>query len=98
MFFKYLRVLAITVPALVVTGLASAHAAPPRHVPLPKTIGLAKAEIVSPCLVVREVRKIPPSVYSCKAGFVVPQDLFDRNNPNNLRSDYPAPPAQPGQF
>ena len=31
-------------------------------------------------------------------GFVVlRQDLFDRNNPNNLRSDWPAPPAQPAQ-
>jgi hypothetical protein len=29
---------------------------------------------------------------------IVRQDLFDRNDPNNLRSDYPAPPAQPGQF
>lgn len=26
------------------------------------------------------------------------QDLFDRKNPNNLRTDLPAPPAQPGQF
>jgi hypothetical protein len=29
---------------------------------------------------------------------IVRQDLFDRNDPNNLRSDYPAPSAQPGQF
>ena len=29
---------------------------------------------------------------------VLRQDLFDRNNPNNLRRDYPAAPAQPGQF
>jgi hypothetical protein len=29
---------------------------------------------------------------------VLRQDLFDRNNPNNLRHDYPAPPAQPGSF
>ena len=29
---------------------------------------------------------------------VLRQDLFDRNNPNNLRHDYPAAPAQPGQF
>jgi hypothetical protein len=29
---------------------------------------------------------------------VLRQDLFDRNNPNNLRHDYPAPPAQAGQF
>ena len=28
---------------------------------------------------------------------VLRQDLFDRNNPRNLRSDYPAPTAQPGQ-
>jgi hypothetical protein len=98
MFLKPLRVLAIATPALVMTGLASAQTAPPRHVPLPKAIGVAKAETVSSCFVVREVLKIPPSVHGCKAGFVPPQDLFDRNNPNNLRSDYPAPPAQPGQF
>ena len=29
---------------------------------------------------------------------VLRQDLFSRNNPNNLRSDWPAPTAQPGQF
>jgi hypothetical protein len=28
---------------------------------------------------------------------VVRQDLFDRRNSNNLRSDYAPPPAQPGQ-
>jgi hypothetical protein len=33
---------------------------------------------------------------SGKIGFVIRQDLFDRNNPNNLRFDYPTPPAQPG--
>ena len=26
------------------------------------------------------------------------QDLFDRGNPSNERTDWPAPPAQPGQF
>jgi hypothetical protein len=35
---------------------------------------------------------------SCWGGFVCRQDLFDRNNRNNLRSDWPGPPAQPGQF
>ena len=45
-----------------------------------------------------DVRKIPPSIDACTGGFVLRQDLFDRNNPNNLRSDWPAPPAQPGQF
>lgn len=29
---------------------------------------------------------------------VVRQDLFDRNNPNNVRTDWPAPPFQPAQF
>jgi hypothetical protein len=29
-------------------------------------------------------------------GGILRQDLFDRNNPNNLRSDWPSPPRQPG--
>jgi hypothetical protein len=29
---------------------------------------------------------------------ILRQDLFDRRNPNNLRHDYPSPPAQPGSF
>jgi len=40
----------------------------------------------------------PPSVDGGRVGFVLRQDLFDRNNPNNLRSDWSSPPAQPGQF
>jgi hypothetical protein len=43
-----------------------------------------------------------PQVKSLAAGsksdLVLRQDLFDRRNPNNLRSDWPAPSAQPGQF
>jgi hypothetical protein len=42
--------------------------------------------------------KIQPPVGRGKIGFVLRQDLFDRNDPNNLRSDYHGPPAQPGQF
>jgi len=38
----------------------------------------------------------PPPAYVVPYG-VLRQDLFDRNNPNNLRSDYHAPPAQPAQ-
>jgi hypothetical protein len=34
----------------------------------------------------------------CASTFVCSQDLFDRNNRNNLRSDWPGPPAQPAQF
>jgi len=46
---------------------------------------------------VQTARKIPPPVDVRPSG-VLRQDLFDRNDPNNLRSDYSGPPAQPGQF
>jgi len=39
----------------------------------------------------------PPPADRSSLG-VVRQDLYDRNNPNNRRHDYPPPPAQPGQF
>jgi hypothetical protein len=44
-----------------------------------------------------DARRIPPSIEARPSG-LVRQDLFDRNNPNNLRSDWPSPPAQPGQY
>jgi hypothetical protein len=40
--------------------------------------------------------KLRPPVNNSTIGLVLRQDLFDRNDPNNLRSDYPGPPAQPG--
>jgi hypothetical protein len=47
----------------------------------------------------RVVQKIAPKIDSPKSRFIIlKQDLFNRNDPNNLRSDWPAPPAQPGQF
>jgi hypothetical protein len=46
----------------------------------------------------RADRKISPSIDAPRSGFILRQDLFDRNNPNNLRSDWPSPPAQPSQF
>jgi hypothetical protein len=42
--------------------------------------------------------QVTPIVGNCRCTFVGSQDLFDRNNPNNLRSDWPGPPAQPAQF
>ncbi|MET3907812.1 hypothetical protein ABID59_002153 [Bradyrhizobium sp. S3.3.6] len=33
-----------------------------------------------------------------KGQLILRQDLFDRQNPTNLRSDWPSPPAQPGQI
>jgi len=46
----------------------------------------------------RDTRTIPSPIDRGKAGLILKQDLFDRNNPNNSRSDWPAPPAQPGQL
>jgi hypothetical protein len=43
-------------------------------------------------------RQVAPGVDHCRSGLFCRQDLFDRNNPNNIRSDWPGPPAQPGQF
>lgn len=45
-----------------------------------------------------DVRRPAPPAVSCGNGFICRQDLFDRNNRSNLRSDWPGPPAQPGQF
>jgi hypothetical protein len=47
---------------------------------------------------VQTARKMPPPVVAVRPFGVLRQDLFDRNDPNNLRSDYHGPPAQPGQF
>jgi hypothetical protein len=47
---------------------------------------------------VQTARKMPPPVVAVRPFGVLAQDLFDRNDPNNLRSDYHGPPAQPGQF
>jgi hypothetical protein len=52
------------------------------------------AVVVAPS---HEPRKIPPSIDTRPSG-LIRQDLFDRSNPNNLRSDWPSPSAQPGQF
>jgi hypothetical protein len=42
--------------------------------------------------------RTPSPVISSKSHFILRQDLFDRLNPNNLRTDWPTPPAQPGQL
>jgi hypothetical protein len=46
----------------------------------------------------QDARRTRSPVISSKGHFIVRQDLFDRSNPNNLRSDWPSPPAQPGQL
>jgi hypothetical protein len=42
-------------------------------------------------------RKVPAPGDVVAPG-ILRQDLFSRNNPNNLRHDYPSAPAQPGSF
>jgi len=42
-------------------------------------------------------RNDPPPADSGKIGFMLRQDLFNRNVPNSLRSDYPGPSAQLGK-
>ena len=59
------------------------------------TIAFADSRPVRPAPV-PDMQKIPPPVDRGTGFVVLRQDLFDRNSPNNLRSDYPAPPAQPG--
>jgi len=44
-----------------------------------------------------DARNTPQSIDAPTRGFILRQDLFDRNNPNNLRSDWPGPRAQPAQ-
>ncbi|MGA7810526.1 hypothetical protein [Bradyrhizobium sp.] len=39
----------------------------------------------------------PPTLIVPPTG-ILRQDLFDRRNPINLRSNWPTPPAQPGQL
>lgn len=43
---------------------------------------------------IRDTRSAP----RVRSSILARQDLFDRRNPNNLRVDWPSPPAQPGQF
>jgi hypothetical protein len=43
-------------------------------------------------------RKPHKHIIITTGGGILRQDLFDRNNPNNVRSDWPTPPAQAAQF
>jgi hypothetical protein len=56
--------------------------------------GCAERSSVAPIL---DARKMPAAIDVHPRG-LVRQDLFDRNNPNNLRPDWPSPPSQPGGF
>lgn len=83
MFFNASHVLIIAAAAFAVTGTASAQKAHRPHVPPQKAIAPAP--------------QIAPVACDCRY-FAYPRDLFDRNDMNNLRGDWPGPPAQPAQF
>ena len=57
--------------------------------------GKSRHSAAPPAQDATQVKRVP--IWS-RSGFILRQDLFDRQNPNNIRSDWPAPPAQPGQF
>jgi hypothetical protein len=91
----------IALPALLITGFVVASTEKASAVVYCQYIGYPAGCVVRPVVIVaptRNVQKIPPSIGVPTSGFILRQDLFDRNNPNNLRSDWPGPPAQPGQF
>jgi hypothetical protein len=63
-------------------------------------IGYPANCVVRPAIIivpVLDARRTPPPI-DVRPNGIVRQDLFDRNNPNNLRSDWPSPSAQPAQF
>lgn len=64
------------------------------------TPGIAPAKPLTKAAPTAQLRTVPPPVDTVGSRWfpIVRQDLFDRNNPNNVRSDWPAPPAQPGQL
>jgi hypothetical protein len=93
--------LSIALSALLITGFVAASTEKASAVVYCQYFEYPAGCIVRPGDVVaqtHDVRKIPPAIGAPARGFILRQDLFDRNDPNNLRSDYPGPPAQPGQF
>jgi hypothetical protein len=45
---------------------------------------------------IKSDRERSPTIVSSKGGSILRQDLFDPNNPNNLRADWPRPNGLPG--
>jgi hypothetical protein len=93
--------ISIALSALLVTGFVAAGTEKAGAVVDCQYVEYPAGCVVRPGVVVaptHDDRKIPPSIAAPRRGFILRQDLFDRNNPNNLRSDWHAPPAQPGQF
>jgi hypothetical protein len=91
--------LSIAISAALIIGFATATTEKASAVVYCQYVEYPAGCVVRPGVAVPPTaRKIPSSINARTSGFILRQDLFDRNNPNNLRSDWPGPPAQPGQF
>jgi hypothetical protein len=91
----------IALSALLITGFVAAGTEKAGAVVYCQSVEYPAGCVVRPGVLVAPTpddRKIPPSIAAPRRGLILRQDLFDRNNPNNLRSDWHSPPAQPGQF
>jgi hypothetical protein len=93
--------LSIASSALLIVGFVAASTENASAVVYCQYIEYPAGCVVRPGVVIapptRDVRKIPPSIDAPTRGFILRQDLIDRNNPNNLRSDWPSPAGLPGQ-
>ena len=94
--------LSIASSALLIAGFVAASTENASAVVYCRYVGYPAGCVVRPGVVIapptHDVRKIPPSVDAPTHGFIIlRQDLIDRNNPNNLRSDWPSPSGLPGQ-
>ena len=89
----------IALSALLIIGFLAGSTGTASAVVYCQYVGYPANCVVRPGVVAApsyEPRRIPSSIDPRPSG-LIRQDLFDRNNPNNLRSDWSSPPAQPGQ-
>ncbi|MGY3608351.1 MULTISPECIES: hypothetical protein [unclassified Bradyrhizobium] len=90
----------IALSASLIVGFSAASTGSASAVIYCQSVGYPANCVVRPGVIVaptRDHRRMPPAINAYPSG-ILRQDLFDRNNPNNLRSDWPSPPAQPAQF
>src|SRR5258705_12680456 len=91
----------IALSALLITGFVAASTEKASALVYCQYIEYPAGCVVRPGVVVvliHDVRKIPRSIDAPTNGFILRQDLFDRNNPKNLRSDWHIRATQPDQF
>src|SRR5204863_6849220 len=90
----------IALPALLIVGFFAGSSGRVSAEVYCRSAGYPAGCAVRPGVVVaptHHARRIPPAIDARPSG-IIRQDLFDRNNPNNLRSDWPSPPGQPASF